>query len=170
MRQCEYSLTCILLPASNGFSQAGLATCAEVPSLRMGTDEQGHFRVRQQVQRLRSPGLGANPHRRAVPTISVISGKAEAHWQDGDHSGIMKILLRYLHPVAKPRSRRIFEGHTRAISLVAWCLARNENARIGMQLKNRVRRAIHLAFAQTASPNSCELCFKMERHGVSYNS
>ena len=169
MRQCEYSLTCVLFPTSNGFSQAGLATCAQVPGLRMGTDEQSHFNVRQQVQCLRSPGLGANPHGRAVAAISVISGKTEAHWQDGDPSGIIKILLGYLHPVAKPRSRRIFEGHARAISLVARCLARNQDTRTGMRLKDWVWGAIHPAFAQSACPNFFQLCFQMERHGVSYS-
>lgn len=169
MRWCEYTLTCVLLPTSNGFRQARLASNTQVPSLRMGTDEQSHFSIRQQVQCLRSPGLGADPHGRAVAAISVISGKAEAHWQDGDPSGIIKILLRYLHPVTKPRSRRIIEGHARAISLVARCLARNQNTRTGMRVKDWVWGAIHLAFAQSACPNFFELCFQMERHGVSYS-
>lgn len=138
-----------------------------MPGLSIETDQQGDLDIRQVRQQGVSPCFSTDLHGRTVTPLLAITWKTEAHRDNGDPFRIIEIRFRDLHPVAQALAGRIIEGCARLIGKVSGRLPRNQDARFGIRLQDRVRLAIHPGFAQAASANLFEQAFQFVRHGVS---
>lgn len=103
---------------------------------RVLPDQEREFHVRQPLEQPRAPrGNAFRPWRQVARGAGA--GKAEPHRQDGHAALVVELGSCDSHPVAQPLAARVVEGNASFVDTPARRLARNEDARVRMQLQHR---------------------------------
>jgi hypothetical protein len=156
----------------------GNSACGELSIqarfLRILSDQDNQLDIWQPLEDKRVPGFRAFPSRGKVAAMSVVSGKAKSHGNEGDRPRVVKCRLAEPEPGAKARARCVRERPAREVSARARRLTDDADARGRRRLKDRtgfMRQGCSVArrvATQGATAHPLEQAIKFRRQTLAF--
>jgi len=152
----------MVAPCHDGLSESCLARVVQVPRLRILADDERQLDARHPCEKLASPGRRTFWPGWQIPGVPG-PRIAETHRQDRHASSVVEHCLVDTHPVTKPITACIVEGHAALMHLAARCLPGDQDPRTRLHLQHRARPERKVCLAK---PSGAELALEFRGGGL----